>query len=76
MRTTAATLPTEADPDAPAEVIFAEYAGTADLLASWYVTEFILPLHEEEELPFNPLDPTQVNLTTPVIEETVPKKDE
>ena len=75
VRTTAATLPTEADPDAPAEVIFSEYAGTADLLASWYITEFILPLHEEEEIPFNPLDPTQVDLTTSVIEETVPKKD-
>lgn len=75
VRTTAATLPTEADPNAPAEVIFSEYAGTADLLASWYITEFILPLHQEEEEPFNPLDPSQIDLTTEVIEETVPKKD-
>lgn len=75
VRTTAATLPTEADPDAPAEVIFSEYAGAADLLASWYITEFILPLHQEEEIPFNPLDPSQVDLSTSVIEETVPKKD-
>ena len=64
VRTTAATLATEADPDAPAEVIFSEYSGAADLLASWYITEFILPLHKEEEIPFNPLDPTQVDLKT------------
>lgn len=63
VRTTAATLPAETDPDAPAEVIFSSYSGVADLLASWYVTEFILPLHAEEEEPFDPLDPAQVDLT-------------
>ncbi len=63
VRTTAATLPTEEDPDAPAEVVFSEYAGAADLLASWYVDKFIMPLHEEEKEPFNPLDPEQVDIS-------------
>ena len=63
VRTTAATLPTEEDPNAPAEIIFSEYVGAADLLASWYVDKFIMPLHEEEEEPFNPLDPAQVDLS-------------
>ncbi len=62
VRTTAATLPTEADPNAPAEVIFSEYAGVADLLASWYMEKFVIPLYVEEEEPFNPLDPAQVGL--------------
>lgn len=34
----------------------------ADLLASWYIQNFITPLHQEEEEPFNPLDSTQVDL--------------
>lgn len=64
VRTTAATLPTEADPTAPAEVVFTEYAGVADLLASWYMEKFVIPLYVEEEEPFNPLDPAQVGLAT------------
>ncbi len=63
VRTTAATLPPEADPDAPAQVVFSEYAGVADLLASWYMDKYVIPLYEEEEEPFNPLDPAQVELT-------------
>ena len=62
VRTTAATVPTEADPDAPAEVIFAEYAGVADLLASWYMEQFVIPLYVEEVEPFDPFDPAQVGL--------------
>lgn len=34
----------------------------ADMLTSWYVQNFITPLYEEEELPFNPLDPNQVDI--------------
>jgi len=34
-----------------------------DLLASWYVQEFITPLHKEEEKVFDPLDPNQVDLS-------------
>ena len=59
--------PTLADPTATGEeevvVTFSNYSGVADMLASWYVGTFIIPLHEEEELPFNPLDPSQVDLT-------------
>jgi len=35
----------------------------ADLLTSWYVQTYITPLHIEEENPFNPLDPSNVDLT-------------
>ena len=34
-----------------------------DLLACWYIQEFIPPLHEQEEDPFNPKDPSKVDLT-------------
>ncbi len=34
-----------------------------DLLTSWYIQEFVTPLHQVEELPFDPLDPSQVDLT-------------
>ena len=34
-----------------------------DMLASWYIQEFITPLHEQEEDPFNPKDPSKVDLT-------------
>lgn len=44
-------------------VVFSEYSHVSDLLASWYVQTFILPLHVEEEAPFNPFDPTQVDLS-------------
>ena len=59
--------PTLAEPTATGEeevvVTFSSYSGVADMLTSWYVGTFILPLHEEEELPFNPLDSSQVDLT-------------
>ena len=44
-------------------IIFSEYSDVTDLLASWYVQNFILPLHMEEEIPFDPMDSTQVDLT-------------
>lgn len=44
-------------------VEFSEYSHVSDLLASWYVQTFILPLHVEEEAPFDPFDPTQVDLS-------------
>ena len=34
----------------------------ADLLTSWYIQNFITPLHEEEDVPFDPLDSTQVDI--------------
>jgi len=35
----------------------------ADLLACWYVSEFVTVRDVEEEKPFNPLDKSQVDLT-------------
>lgn len=44
-------------------VEFSEYTDVSDLLTSWHIKNFVLPLHTEEELPFDPKDPTQVDLT-------------
>ena len=46
-----------------AEVVFSEYSDVSDLLASWYIQNYILPLHQEEEEVFDPFDPTQVDLS-------------
>lgn len=50
-----------ADENAP--ISFSRYANVSDLLANWYIQKFIVPLHMEEETPFNPLDPNQVDLS-------------
>lgn len=47
--------------DAP--IHFSEYDDVSDLLACWYIEKFITPLHKEEESIFDPLDPTQVDLS-------------
>lgn len=39
------------------------YGAVADYLVSWYVQEFILPLHKDEEVTFDPMDKTQVDLS-------------
>ncbi len=44
-------------------VSFSKYTSATDLFASWYIETYILPLHREEEAPFDPQDPTQVDLT-------------
>ena len=44
-------------------ITFSTYSDVSDLLASWHIQNFVLPLHQEEEEPFNPLDPSQVDLT-------------
>ena len=44
-------------------ITFSKYSDVSDLLASWYIQNFVLPLHIEEEAPFNPKDSTQVDLT-------------
>lgn len=44
-------------------ITFSEYSDVSDLLASWYIQNFILPLHTEKDEAFNPLDPNQVDLT-------------
>ena len=40
-----------------------ERADVADLLVSWHIQEYVLPLLKEEEVKFDPLDETQVDLS-------------
>lgn len=47
--------------DAPLR--FSEYENVTDLLVNWYVETFIAPLHIEDEVIFDPFDPTQVDLS-------------
>ena len=44
-------------------ITYSEYAGVADLLTSWHLQEFVAPLHTEDEVVFNPLDASQVDLS-------------
>jgi hypothetical protein len=44
-------------------ITFSSYSTATDLFASWYIQEFVVPVYEEEELPFNPYDASQVDLT-------------
>lgn len=46
-------------------ISFSSYTDVADLFASWYIQEHILPLYEDENASqdFDPLDETQVDLT-------------
>ena len=60
MAENAETEPTETQ--APL-ITYSEYETIVDLLASWYIQEYVTPLHMEQEAPFNPLDPNQVDLT-------------
>lgn len=41
----------------------AEAAGMCDLLVSWHIQEVVLPQQRVEEEPFNPQDPSQVDLS-------------
>lgn len=45
------------------DISFSSYTDVADLLASWYIQEYITPLHKDEEVEFNPYDSTQVDLS-------------
>lgn len=56
---------TETEPEETQEplITYSEYETVVDLLASWYIQEFVTPLHREEETPFNPLDASQVDLS-------------
>ena len=45
------------------DMSFSDYADVSDLLASWYIQNYILPLHQEEEEVFDPFDPAQVDLS-------------
>lgn len=53
----------EAALDENSPISFSEYSTAADLLANWYIQTYVVPLHTEEEKPFNPLDPSQVDLS-------------
>ena len=50
-----------------------EWYSISDMLVSWHIQEYILPALEEEEVLFDPLDPTQIDLTTTV--ETVVREE-
>ncbi len=39
------------------------YGQVSDLLVGWYLQEIYLPAHKEEEVPFDPTDKNQVDLT-------------
>lgn len=67
-RKVSATVKTDTEeataPDSETSLItFSEYSDVTDLLASWYIQNFIVPLHVQEEAPFNPMDATQVDLS-------------
>lgn len=52
------------DPQEETSVVtFSSYSSSTDLFASWYIQNFILPEHRQEEAPFDPYDPTQVDIT-------------
>ena len=53
----------ESAKDESSPITFSEYSSAADLLANWYIQTYVVPLHVEEEQPFNPLDPNQVDLS-------------
>lgn len=61
LKTGATDEPTE--PEQHHTITFSVYTDVSDLLASWYIQTYIVPLHKEEEKPFDPLDPNQVDLT-------------
>jgi len=46
-------------------ISFSSYSDVADLFASWYIQEYIIPVYEEENpvVEFDPLDESQVDLT-------------
>jgi len=41
----------------------ASYGAVCDLLVSWHIREFVLPLEKEEEAEFDPYDETQVDIS-------------
>lgn len=53
----------EAAKDENSPIRFSEYSSVVDLLTNWYIQTYIVPQHVEEEVPFNPLDPNQVDLS-------------
>ena len=41
----------------------ASYGMVCDLLVSWHIQEYVLPLHADQEVSFDPYDETQVDLS-------------
>ena len=62
-RTTSQTEATAPSGETVELITFSEYSDVSDVLVSWYIQNYIVPLHVEEEAPFNPLDSSQVDLT-------------
>ena len=57
-------LKTNRSSDTTVEVTEApERSNVADLLVSWHIQNFVLPLLKEEEVTFDPMDETQVDLS-------------
>lgn len=63
VRTVAETQDPTGETQTEPLITYSEYSDVADLLASWYLQEFVTPLNVEEEAPFNPLDASQVDLS-------------
>ncbi len=61
-KTRSEEIPDTTEPQARL-ITYSEYSSVTDLLASWYIQEFVTPNMVEEVAPFNPLDPSQVDLT-------------
>lgn len=52
-----------ADNDGVSLIEFSEYSGITDMLASWYIQNYIAPTQQEAEQPFDPYNTDQVDLT-------------
>ena len=57
-----AEIPAKAK-DENAPLHFSEYSSVVDLLTNWYIKYYIVPRETEAVAPFNPLDPTQVDIS-------------
>lgn len=66
LRTTATSKDTQKPEQGQSEIVFSEYESVTDMLASWYVQNFITPTLEEDTNQFDPLDKDQVDLTDPI----------
>lgn len=66
LRTTAVSKDTAKPEEGQSEIVFSEYESVTDMLASWYVQNFITPTLEEDTNQFDPLDKDQVDLTDPI----------
>jgi hypothetical protein len=61
--------------DEPREDGFVSYGAVTDMLVSWHIQEIVLPTLTVEELPFDPYDQTQVDLSGIRTPETRPAEE-